>query len=50
MGRCIRVNKFAVFYIYPRMQRRPYGENQFWLPASQTSLDAVWNNVEDDKY
>jgi hypothetical protein len=25
-------------------------EAEFWLQASQTSLDAVWNNVEDDVY
>jgi len=25
-------------------------EAQFWLQASQTSLDAVWNNPEDDLY
>ncbi len=25
-------------------------EDEFWLQASQPSLDAVWNNVEDDVY
>jgi len=25
-------------------------ESQFWLKASQPSLDAVWNNTEDDVY
>ena len=25
-------------------------ESEFWLRASQTSLDAVWNNTEDDIY
>ncbi len=25
-------------------------ESEFWLQASQTSLDAVWDNVEDDIY
>ena len=25
-------------------------ESEFWLRASQTSLDAVWNNPEDDIY
>ena len=25
-------------------------ETEFWLQGSQTSLDAVWNNVEDDVY
>jgi hypothetical protein len=25
-------------------------ERNFWLNASQSSLDAVWNNPEDDKY
>lgn len=24
--------------------------NDFWIGASQTSLDAVWNNPEDDIY
>lgn len=28
----------------------PDNEAEFWLQASQTSLDAVWNNVEDDVY
>jgi hypothetical protein len=28
----------------------PNNEAEFWLQASQTSLDAVWNNVEDDVY
>jgi hypothetical protein len=28
----------------------PDDETEFWLHASQTSLDAVWNNVEDDVY
>jgi hypothetical protein len=26
------------------------GDEQFWLEASQTSLDAVWGNVDDDVY
>ena len=25
-------------------------EAEFWLQASQTSLDAVWDNTEDDVY
>lgn len=25
-------------------------EVEFWLQASQASLDAVWNNTEDDVY
>jgi hypothetical protein len=25
-------------------------ESEFWLQASQTSLDAVWDNSEDDVY
>ncbi|MCX5934144.1 MAG: hypothetical protein NTU99_05055 [Pseudanabaena sp. LacPavin_0818_WC45_MAG_42_6] len=25
-------------------------ESEFWLRASQTSLDAVWDNSEDDIY
>ncbi|MBD2595283.1 hypothetical protein BCD64_14365 [Nostoc sp. MBR 210] len=25
-------------------------ENEFWLQASQKSLDAVWDNTEDDVY
>ncbi len=25
-------------------------ESQFWLSASQTALDSVWNNTEDDVY
>jgi hypothetical protein len=25
-------------------------ESQFWLKASQPSLDTVWNNTEDDVY
>jgi hypothetical protein len=25
-------------------------ESEFWLQASQTSLDAVWDNIEDDVY
>ena len=28
----------------------PDDETEFWLQGSQTSLDAVWNNVEDDVY
>jgi hypothetical protein len=28
----------------------PDNEAEFWLQASQTSLDAVWDNVEDDVY
>ncbi len=28
----------------------PDDETEFWLQASQTSLDAVWNNAEDDVY
>jgi hypothetical protein len=28
----------------------PDDENEFWLQASQTSLDAVWDNAEDDIY
>jgi len=25
-------------------------ESQFWVNASQSSIDAVWNNAEDDVY
>ena len=28
----------------------PDDETCFWLQASQTSLDAVWDNIEDDVY
>jgi hypothetical protein len=28
----------------------PDGEAGFWLQASQVSLDAVWDNTEDDVY
>ncbi|MEH2144834.1 hypothetical protein [Nostoc sp.] len=28
----------------------PDDETEFWLQASQTSVDAVWNNAEDDVY
>ncbi len=28
----------------------PNDETEFWLQASQTSLDAVWDNAEDDVY
>lgn len=28
----------------------PDNEAQFWVDASQTSLDAVWDNAEDDVY
>ncbi|MEH1892254.1 MAG: hypothetical protein V7K92_23325 [Nostoc sp.] len=28
----------------------PDDETEFWLEASQTSLDAVWDNAEDDVY
>lgn len=28
----------------------PDDEAEFWLQASKTSLDAVWNNAEDDVY
>ena len=28
----------------------PDNEAQFWVDASQTSLDAVWDNTEDDIY
>ena len=28
----------------------PDEETEFWLEASQTSLDAVWDNTEDDVY
>lgn len=28
----------------------PDDENEFWLQASQKSLDAVWDNAEDDIY
>ena len=28
----------------------PDNETQFWVDASQTSLDAVWDNTEDDVY
>jgi predicted DNA-binding antitoxin AbrB/MazE fold protein len=25
-------------------------ENEFWLSASESSLDEIWNNEEDDVY
>lgn len=25
-------------------------ESEFWLKASQVSLDTIWNNTEDDVY
>lgn len=28
----------------------PDAEASFWLDASQTSLDRIWNNPEDDVY
>ncbi len=28
----------------------PEDEAEFWLAASQPSLDSVWNNIEDDVY
>ena len=28
----------------------PADETEFWLKASQTSLDTVWDNPEDDVY
>lgn len=28
----------------------PDEETEFWLQASQTSLDTVWDNTEDDVY
>jgi hypothetical protein len=28
----------------------PDDEDEFWLQASQTSLDTVWDNTEDDVY
>lgn len=28
----------------------PAEDEAFWLAASQTSLDSVWNNPEDDVY
>jgi hypothetical protein len=28
----------------------PDDETRFWLEASQTSLDAIWDNNEDDVY
>ncbi|WP_246275589.1 hypothetical protein [Brasilonema bromeliae] len=28
----------------------PDDEAEFWLQASQTSLDEVWDNAEDDVY
>jgi hypothetical protein len=28
----------------------PDEEAEFWLQASQTSLDSVWDNTEDDVY
>lgn len=26
------------------------GEPRFWLHATETTLDAIWNNPEDDVY
>ena len=28
----------------------PDDESQFWMDISQTSLDTVWDNTEDDVY
>jgi hypothetical protein len=28
----------------------PDDETEFWLQASQVSLDTIWNNTEDDVY
>lgn len=28
----------------------PEEEDEFWLQASQVSLDAIWDNEEDDVY
>ena len=28
----------------------PLVETEFWLKASESSLDSVWNNTEDDVY
>ena len=28
----------------------PDSESEFWLQASQSSLDNIWNNEEDDVY
>jgi len=28
----------------------PGDESEFWLDASQTALDAIWDNPEDDVY
>jgi hypothetical protein len=28
----------------------PDDETDFWLKSSQTSLDAIWGNTEDDVY
>lgn len=28
----------------------PEEESEFWLLASQSSLDSIWNNDEDDVY
>jgi hypothetical protein len=28
----------------------PDNETEFWLQASQSSIDPVWNNPEDDVY
>lgn len=28
----------------------PDDETEFWIQASQTSIDAVWGNTEDDVY
>ncbi len=28
----------------------PHDEGEFWARSSQTALDPVWNNAEDDVY
>jgi hypothetical protein len=28
----------------------PSNDNDFWLKASEPSLDAIWDNCEDDAY
>jgi hypothetical protein len=36
--------------LYNQSDRDENDETQFWLQTSQVSLDAVWNNDEDDIY
>ena len=36
--------------LLPEDALRPENERRFWSDASQKSLSAIWDNVEDDGY